>query len=100
MLDLAGKQIELVEKRGLACRIVITFGGFEAGSVLIVDFGADSGGVPEDITQFVRQAETLTDPWYDEQRRLIRGFEASATRSPWWRRILPFRGGGSSQPPK
>lgn len=98
MLDHAGKQIELVEKRGLACRIVITFGRHDEERGLIVDYGADSGGVPEDIQEFVRQAETLTDPWYDEQRRFIRAFETSSKRSPWWRRILPSRGGGSLTP--
>jgi hypothetical protein len=59
---------------GKTCRLAVGFMN-SAGeeSVCTFQYGAESQGPPPDLCELVRAALEITDPWYEEQKRIISG---------------------------
>ena len=69
---------EAEEIKGAVCELMIQFrfvNGHANG--FVYRYGANAGGPPQPICDFVNKAAELTDPWHEEQKKL-------AGQKPWW----------------
>lgn len=59
------------ERKGKTCRLTIGFmnaDGKESGCTF--EYGSESQGPPTDLCDLVMAAIEITDPWYEEQKRI------------------------------
>jgi hypothetical protein len=82
MAQLGGYDVP--DKVGSACTLSVLFQGSngEEGG-LEFSYGSESQGPPAEICAFVTEAVRLTDPWYEQQKRMVR--ESKKKKKPWWR---------------
>lgn len=64
------KVFDLPDKKGATCSLEIVLAtGSETRGIKFV-YGSKSVGPPREIKDFVMKAITLTDPWYQQQKKL------------------------------
>jgi len=84
MLDHMGGY-DVPEQRGVPCKLSVGLAfanGEENGFGF--RYGSESKGPPHEIIQFVTAAVQLTDPWFQQQKKMV-GKSASNEKKPWWR---------------
>lgn len=82
MLDHMGGY-DVPDKKGASCRLSIGFvfgNGEENG--FSFSYGAESQGPPHEIIDFVIAAMEATEPWYQQQKKMVSGY---AETKPWWK---------------
>lgn len=63
---------DIPEKRGKLCKLTILFRySDEKEKGFVFQYGSNSLRPPLEIAQFVTAAVKLTDPWYEEQKRMV-----------------------------
>jgi hypothetical protein len=85
MLQFTGAY-DVAQKRGARCRLTIALhfaDGHEDG--FRFDYGSKSKGPPKEIAELVSSAVDLTEPWYQEQKRLVATTQSGKRTTPWWR---------------
>lgn len=84
MLDHMGGY-DVPEQHGIPCKLSIGLafaGDYENGFGF--RYGSESQGPPEEIIQFVTAAVQLTDPWFQEQKKMV-NISESDEKKPWWK---------------
>ncbi len=74
---------EVPDQKGASCRLSIGFmfaDGEENGFGF--SYGSESQGPPPEISQFVVAAVKATEPWYQEQKKMV---SANNKSKPWWK---------------
>ena len=72
------------DKKGLPCELVVLMRHSDASeSGLRFLYGSKSQGPPREICDFVERAVSITEPWYQEQKR--RAARSKVGRKPWWK---------------
>ena len=85
MLQFTGAY-DVAQKRGARCTLTITLrfsDGHEDG--FVIDYGSQSEGPPRELAQLVSSAVSLTEPWYEEQKRFVATTQVRQQKMPWWR---------------
>lgn len=58
------------EMKGKKVKVTLMFNCGEEERGLMFFYGTDSGGIPEDLSQVVDLAIDVTEPWYQNQRKM------------------------------
>ncbi|MDQ1354991.1 MAG: hypothetical protein QG657_5300 [Acidobacteriota bacterium] len=78
---------DIPEKVGELCELTIIFvtiDGKEIGMKFL--YGKESQGLPKDISDFVSQAISITDSWYDRQKAIVmKATTDQKKRKKWWK---------------
>ena len=70
--------------RGEACELVIAFKQADGHEVMMAwQFGSLSKWPPPEVCEFMAAAIEATDPWYEEQKKLVR-LRAQSAEYEWW----------------
>ena len=78
---------DVPDKRGAFCKLSIGL-QFADGSTngFGVIYGAESKGPPREIGVFVKEAVSITQPWYAAQKKMTGQKEAPPVeKKPWWK---------------
>jgi hypothetical protein len=74
MVQAQGQSFRHQNPRGVPCKLTLTFkfkDGTSGGFAIL--YGSESEGVPRDVGDFVTTAVRLTDPWYENFKRMAEG---------------------------
>ncbi len=74
---------DVPDQKGASCRLSIGFqfaDGEENGFGF--SYGSESERPPHEIAQFIVAAIQATEPWYQQQKRMVSG---SSKAKPWWK---------------
>jgi hypothetical protein len=76
---------DIHDQRGIPCKLSIGL-SFANGedSGFGFRYGSESQGPPDQIVQFVTAAVQLTNPWFQQQKRMVSKSKGS-TKKPWWK---------------
>ena len=70
-LELFNKIYDISDKKGKTCTLEITLTNEQERKGLIYTYGSESGGLPVSISNYVKKAIELTDPWYKNQAKMV-----------------------------
>lgn len=78
--------IDIPEKKGSKCKLeVILTDDKDISYGFVVRYGSESSEPPHDITKLVIKAVQITEPWYKEQKRLIKKIKNEDEKNSWWK---------------
>jgi hypothetical protein len=80
-------KIDIPDKKGANCELRIIFKDkADKDYGFVVLYGAKSEGPAEDIGEMVVNAVQITDPWFNEQKRMLKNIKKrQANKKPWWK---------------
>ncbi|MEY4753901.1 MAG: hypothetical protein RJA44_1576 [Pseudomonadota bacterium] len=85
VLDLTGRYVaqEIV---GLHCVLTVCFlFADEESQELVFEYGSKSLGPPPKFAALVEKLCLITEPWYKQQKKMVRNAQGAPTEKPWWR---------------
>ena len=89
---------DVPEKKGALCELTIALSFTNAeNNGFAIRYGSESQGPPHEIVEFVRAAVDLTDPWFQEQKQMVRKAKSNSNK-PWWQFWGPAQTGGRRGP--
>jgi hypothetical protein len=83
MKFMGGYNVE--DQRGVPCKLLIGLSFLNAeDNGFGFRYGSESKGPPHEIVQFVTAAVRLTDPWFQQQKKIVSKAKGTGGK-PWWK---------------
>ena len=80
-------RIDIPDKKGKNCELQVLFKDeYNKDYGFVVTYGSRSEGPPNDIREFIINAVQITQPWFDEQKQILKQrIKHQSKNKSWWK---------------